>query len=183
MWTGRATAAGSTVIFFSSIIKTAASPSLNSVRVWGSASWRSASAITGAATIEAGLGMGEKTTGCTGRRRRVIRDLHSGRDRHRGRIRQRGRIRRRDHGRPWIDPRPANRIFRATAVVPRNRSPSPRRARTTSRHRIGRAQTARRHRIVRARTTSRHRIGRRPVSEDLAEFLSRNTPSDVPRRR
>jgi hypothetical protein len=153
MWTFRATAAGSTVIFFSSIIKTAAFPSLSSVRVWGSASWRSALAITGAATIEAGLGMGEKTTGCIGRLRRAVRGLRLGQSRHhhrRGPIRRRDRIRHRGRGRRWIDLRRANRIFRATAAVLRNRRPSPRRARTTSRHR--------------ARTTSRHRIGRRPAS-------------------
>jgi hypothetical protein len=128
MWTRKATAAGSTAIICITIMKTAACRSFSSARVWESASWHSASAITGAATTEAGPGTVERATGCIGRRHHGVHGLRFGPRHRRGRIPHRDRSRRRGRDRRWIDPRRADPDLRIMVGVRRGRRPGPHRA-------------------------------------------------------
>jgi hypothetical protein len=149
MWTRRATAAGSTAIICITIMKIGACPSLSSARVWESASWRSVSATTGAATTEAGPGTVERATGCIGPRRRGVHALRFVRRHRRGPIPHRGRSRRRGRDRRWIDPRRADPDLRIVAGARRGRRPGPRRA--------PRPSLRRAHRRDRLRSPAPHR--------------------------
>jgi hypothetical protein len=158
MWIRKATAAGSTAIICTTTMKAAAYPLLSSARVWESASWRSVSATTGAATTEAGLGTVERATGCIGRRRRAVHGLRFAPHHRRGPIPHRGRSRRRGRDRRWIDPRRADPDLRTIAEARRGRRPGRRRA--------PRPSLRRAHRRDRLRSPAPHRrrISARPAS-------------------
>jgi hypothetical protein len=153
MWTGRATAAGSTAIICITTIRAGACPSSSSARNWGSASWRSASAITGAAIIGAGLGTAAKITGCIGRRRRGVRGHRP------DPIRRRAPIHRRVRGHR-IDQRRAGLAGQITAVARRQAG----RAMVIARRRAGpagRTTAVARRQASRAMVIARRRASRR----------------------
>jgi hypothetical protein len=192
MWTRRATAAGSTAIICITIMKTAACPSLSSARVWESASWRSVSATTGAATTEAGPGTVERATGCIGRRRRGVHGLRFVLRHRRGPIPHRGRNRRRGRDRRWIDPRRADPDLRTAGALRglrpgRRRAPRPSLRRGHRRDRL-RSPAPRRRRISArpasaiSRRQGRAEDRRKPATSPL-QVLGGNKHSTHPARR
>jgi hypothetical protein len=174
MWTGKEIAAGCMAIICTTTTRIAACRCFSSARSSGSASWHSASAIIGAATIGDGPGTAARTIGCIGRRRRAIRGLRRGpvhRVRSLHHVRH-GLIRRRDRGRRWSGQSRADPECQAV-VVPRGPIDLHRgltnlrrglthlrRGLTSARH----GRTSPRHGLTSPRrglTTIRRRIGRR----------------------